>query len=255
MTTTMTTRPEQGATEASTDGSDHRSAAEDLGVMLPDGRHAAEVPMERLEADMLGLAGQLAAGTCAFLTMIGEYDARRGWESWEALSCAHWLNWRCGVGMVAAREQVRVARRLRELPVIHAHFSKGELSYSKVRAITRVAHAGNEADLVGLARAGTAAHVERACAALRRCADDRAAEQALRDGEQLAHLRRSLSWYHDDSGDLVVRVRIPAGRSAEGFLAAIKDATAPVSADPSDGSGGAVGDHTNDHTNDQAGEL
>ena len=230
MTTTMTTRPEQGPTAAAAAGTDapatDGSDAADPGLMLPDGRCSSEVPLERLEADMLGLAGQLAAGMCAFLTMVGEYDERRGWASWEALSCAHWLNWRCGVGIVAAREQVRVARRLRELPVVHAHFARGALSYSKVRAITRVAHPGNEAQLVDLARVATAAQVERCCAALRRCEDNRAAERALRDGEELAQLRRSLSWHHDDSGDLIVRARIPAGAAADSFLAAIRASTA-----------------------------
>ena len=69
----------------------------------------AGLPLERLEHEMLSLSGHLAAATCSFLVMVGEYDARGGWESWESYSCAHWLNWRCGVGMVAAREQVRVA--------------------------------------------------------------------------------------------------------------------------------------------------
>ena len=191
-------------------------------ILLPGGRELAAVPVEHLEHEMLGLAGHLAAATCSFLLMVGEYDARGSWASWECLSCAHWLNWRCGVGMTAAREQVRVARRLRELPLVRATFARGEISYSKVRAITRVAHPAIEAKLVDLARWSTASQLERACSALRRCADIADAEARLRDDEERAELRRSMTWYHDaDTGDLVVRLRIPAGAAAESFTSTI----------------------------------
>jgi hypothetical protein len=199
----------------------------------PDPRTEVDLeslPTERLEHEMLSLAGHLAAATCSFLRMVGEYDARRSWESWECLSCAHWLNWRCGVGMVAAREQVRVARRLRELPLVTEAFDRGELSYSKVRAITRVAHPGTEANLVDLARWSTASQLERACSALRRCSEQADAE--LRDEQDRAELRRSLTWSHDlDTGDLIVRARIPAGVAAESFRASI-DALADALAEP-----------------------
>jgi hypothetical protein len=189
----------------------------------PDPRTEVDLeclPTERLEHEMLSLAGHLAAATCSFLRMVGEYDARRSWESWECLSCAHWLNWRCGVGMVAAREQVRVARRLRVLPLLTEAFARGELSYSKVRAITRVALPGTEANLVDLARWSTASQLERACSALRRCSGQ--ADADLCDEQDRAELRRSLTWSTDlESGDLIVRARIPAGAAAESFRASI----------------------------------
>lgn len=191
-------------------------------VSLPDGRPLASVPAEHLEHQMLTLSGHLAAATCSFLLLVGEYDERRSWESWECLSCAHWLNWRCGVGMVAAREQVRVARRLRELPHVRAAFAEGRISYSKVRAITRVAHPAIEAKLVDLARWSTAAQLERACSALRGCADAEQAEHQLRDEEDRAELRRSARWYHEpETGDLIVRLRVPAGAAAESFRASV----------------------------------
>ena len=187
---------------------------------------------ERLEEELRSLAGHIAAATASFLVLVGEYDLRGGWRAWEVLSCAHWLNWRCGVGMTAAREQVRVARRLRELPVIAAEFAAGRLSYSKVRAITRVAHAGIEHELVSLAQSGTAAHVERACAALRRARRLRAAEADLVDAEQRSQMLRSLSWSRDwDSGDVVLKARIPA-EAAEVFLAGLGTALAQAQASP-----------------------
>lgn len=193
------------------------------GVVFAGEGEVSAMPMERLEEEMRGLAGHLAAATCAFLVLVGEYDARGGWQSWEALSCAHWLNWRCGVGMVAAREQVRVARRLRELPVVRAEFAAGRLSYSKVRAITRVAHPAIEEGLVHLAQAATAAQLERACSALRRCQDLSEAEAAIRQGEDRSVERRSLQWSTDPAtGELIVRLRIPGGVDVEGFRSTVE---------------------------------
>ena len=187
----------------------------------------AGLPLERLEHEMLSLSGHLAAATCSFLVMVGEYDARGGWESWESYSCAHWLNWRCGVGMVAAREQVRVARALRELPVVTAAFSAGEVSYSKVRAITRVAHAGNETELVELARFATAAQLERAVSRLRRSLDP----ESLVENEAESQRLRSLRWRTELNGDLVVRVRIPAGVAADAFRSQLRAAVVTEAAE------------------------
>jgi hypothetical protein len=73
------------------------------------------------------------------LLLIAEFDRREGWALGGFPSCAHFLNVRTGVGLVAAREKVRVARALEGLPQISAAMSRGELSYSKVRAATRIA--------------------------------------------------------------------------------------------------------------------
>ena len=109
------------------------------------------VPLERLEAQICELAGHLAAATCRFLVLLGDFDARRGWASWEMTSCAAWLSWKCQMSSGAAREHVRVARALRNLPVIRGEFGAGRLSYAKVRALTRIATPDTEADLAELA--------------------------------------------------------------------------------------------------------
>ena len=83
------------------------------------------MPLERLEAQICELAGHLAAATCRFLVLLADFDARRGWASWEMGSCAQWLSWKCQMSSGTAREHVRVARALRDLPVIRARFAAG----------------------------------------------------------------------------------------------------------------------------------
>ncbi|MGZ6968860.1 MAG: DUF222 domain-containing protein, partial [Acidimicrobiia bacterium] len=112
-------------------------------------------PMEWLEAEICTLAGHIAAATCRFLLLIGEFDDRGGWRTWECLSAAHWLSWKCGMSTRTAREHVRVAHALQELPVMTEAFAAGQLSYSKVRAMTRVATPKTERDLVEVAKHGT----------------------------------------------------------------------------------------------------
>ena len=121
----------------------------------------ARVPLERVEAQICELAGHLAAATCRFLVLLADFDARRGWASWEMGSCAQWLSWKCQMSSGTAREHVRVARALRDLPVIRARFAAGRLSYAKVRALTRIATPATEAGLAELAGPMTANQLER----------------------------------------------------------------------------------------------
>src|ERR1700681_1750313 len=89
-------------------------------IFNPDDAGPASVHLERLEAQICELAGHLAAATCRFLVLLGDFDARRGWTSWDMSSCAAWLSWKCQMTAGTAREHVRVARALRDLPVIRA---------------------------------------------------------------------------------------------------------------------------------------
>jgi uncharacterized protein DUF222/HNH endonuclease len=155
--------------------------------------------LERLGDEIAALAAHLDAATARFLTLLREFDARGGWES--CRSCAHWLSWRAGLDLGAAREQVRVARALGGLPRLAAALARGDVSYSKVRAITRVATPATEARLLEVARAGTASHVERIVRASRWV--DRQGVDA--DGR---HRRRSLAVYPDADGTFVVRGRL-----------------------------------------------
>ena len=84
------------------------------------------MPLERLEAQICGAqAGHLAAATCRFLVLLGDFDDRRGWAWWDMTSCAEWLSWKCQMSSGTAREHVRVARALRDLPVIRRELGAG----------------------------------------------------------------------------------------------------------------------------------
>ncbi len=113
-----------------------------------------------LAAQITDLCSVIHAATYRLLVMIRDFDDANGWHQPGLVSCAHWLNFQCGIGMNAAREKVRVAHALRELPNISKSFERGEVSYSKVRAMTRIANADNEDYLLNVARHGTAHHVE-----------------------------------------------------------------------------------------------
>ena len=134
--------------------------------------------------------------------MIREFDEKSGWNT-GFRSCAHWLNWRTGLDLGAAREKVRVAKALGELPLLSEAMRCGELSYSKVRALTRVATPENEAELLEFARTGTAAHVEKLVRAWRRV--DRQDEV---QHENLRHASRYLQAYTDEDGMVVLKARL-----------------------------------------------
>ena len=142
---------------------------------------------EALAAEITTLAGHLNAAQYRFLKLLDEFDRAQGWAEPGVRSLAHWLELKCGIGDLAAREKVRVARALRELPLIDAAFERGEISYSKVRAMTRAATPQNEAQLLNIARHGTAAHMERLVRVYRRCREQTGAapgETAIRREER-----------------------------------------------------------------------
>jgi hypothetical protein len=162
-----------------------------------------------LEDELATLAAHVNAATHRLLCLVAELDRREAWGQGGFLSCAHWLAWRIGLDLGAAREHVRVARALAGLPAVSLAFSRGELSYSKVRAVTRIARAETEAELLALARAGSAAQVERLVRAYRRA--DPAAENAR------ATAQAESRWLHTrwaEDGTLVVEGRLTPEQGA-----------------------------------------
>ena len=162
----------------------------------------------------MNMAGHLNAANRRWLGLIAEFDRRKGWSDSVTQSCAHWLNWQCGLDLGAAREKLRVAHALEGLPLMAAAMARGELSYSKVRALTRVATAATEGFLLSIGLHGTAHHVERLVRQYLRVQE---AEELSREERQQA--RRSVSYYFDDDdGSLLLKTRL----SAEGGMLALK---------------------------------
>src|SRR6202161_1318211 len=182
------------------------------------------ISLEELEAQITELAGHLNAANFRWLSLISEFDRRHGWSDGSTQSCAHWLNWQCGIDIGAAREKVRVAHALEKLPRIAVAMSRGELSYSKARALTRVACENTEEYFLSIALHGTAAHVEKLVRCYRRAKES---EELTREAQQQA--TRLLSHCYDEDGSLILKARLPAEMGAlvlKALDAALKDVSA-----------------------------
>ena len=160
------------------------------------------IDLERLGDQIAELSAHLDAATARLLELIREFDERGGWGN-GFNSCAHWLTWRVGLSPGAAREHVRVARALPALPRIAQALACGELSYSKVRALTRVATSETEARLLAVGRNGTAHHVERIVRGWRRLDRIAEAKEATR-----RHRARTLRVYQDEDDMVVIHARL-----------------------------------------------
>lgn len=199
----------------------------------------SELTADQLEAELIKLAAQINAATCRWLELAAEFERRGAHEEFGFASCATWLAWRCSMTKRAAREQLRVGRSLSELPRIRAEFASGRLSYSKVRALARVADATMEEELIELAHASTASQLERLL---------RAYGTATADDDAVAAERRHLTTWWDDDGMLTVRGSLPADEGAlllkaleiardELFASYVADAAADAPGSASDFSG------------------
>jgi len=164
--------------------------------------HRPTAELDHLGDEIAELSAHLEAATARLLDLIREFDARGGWNT-GFRSCAAWLSWRVGLDLGAARERVRVARALGTLPALADALARGELSYAKVRALTRVATPETEARLLAVGRAGTAAHIERIVRGWRRVDRHAEAREAARQ-----HRHRSLHVYPDEDGTVVIRGRL-----------------------------------------------
>jgi hypothetical protein len=184
--------------------------------------HACEIPafhhfpdpdyhdnLQRLEHEITKLAAHINAASYQLLELVGLYDEQKGWVQHGLASCAHWLQWQCGTNLAAAREKVRVARALPDLPKIAGAFREGRISYSKVRAMTRVATLKNEGTLLNVALHGTAHHIEKMVRNYRRGKR----LEALNE-ENRRHALRELRWYVGDHGCWVFKGRFSPEQGA-----------------------------------------
>ncbi|HEX7037579.1 MAG TPA: DUF222 domain-containing protein [Pseudomonadales bacterium] len=171
--------------------------------------HAVRVkdfrPLDDLETDLIATWRDVSRITYRFLVLLREFDLRQGWRAYGNNDCAEWLNWRCGIGRSTALDKVRVARALWFLPQISEAFRRGDLSYSKVRALTRVATEQNECELLDFALGVSAAQLEAFCRRIRN--GDAAA--AIADARR-QHESRSLVRHLREDGSGTISVELPA---------------------------------------------
>jgi hypothetical protein len=174
------------------------------------GQLAHPIPLQRartpahLESEITTLWGHITAATHRFLELVAEFDRIEGWAGDGLPSCAHWLNLHCGIGSVAAREKVRVARALETLPKIGEAFRCGQVSYSKVRAMTRVATPETQDTLLNIALHGTASHMERLVREFRKA--ERLEEARLAEHK---HRERYLRFGYDEDESLMIYAKLP----------------------------------------------
>lgn len=172
--------------------------------------------VDDLDNAIVGLTAKINATTFELLNLVREFDERAGWMRHGFAHCAEWLAYRCDFGLGAAREKVRVAHALRDLPAVSAAFETGALSYSKVRALTRVATRENEQALVDFASATTVTRLEERCRQLRNVQPE-AIDEANR-----VHAQRSLSIHRNVNRGMVtitVELRIEDGELIDQALA------------------------------------
>ncbi len=184
-------------------------------------------PLDELESSLLTSWREVTQAEHRFLKLLREFDLRRGWEAYGNHDCAEWLNWRCGFSRTAAQEKVRVAQALWVLPEIDEAFRCGDLSYSKVRALTCVATEVTERDLVAFAVKASAAQCEDYCRRLRN--GDPVASVA--DAQRL-HEGRSLVRHYRSDGSGTMTVELPR-ESLELVLTALERVGARLPEDPS----------------------
>ena len=180
-----------------------------------DSAEAATTTTKRAKAEALGdriasIAASIDAATQQQLTAIRHFDEIGGWAMQGAKTCAHWLSWRIGLGIVTAREKVRVAKALGKLPQIDATFATGAISYTKVRAMVRVATPENESLLLEQARTASGATLEAICSRYR----------ALQRGALLDPDRRFVRQRNMPDGTVQLTIRLMPDE-AETVMAAL----------------------------------
>jgi len=181
------------------------------------------ISIDELDRGIVNLAARINAATFELLILIRQFDERGGWLKWGLSNCAEWLHWRCDLSMSTAREKVRVAHALKTLSAISTAFSSGELSYSKVRPLTRVARTDNEEALLAFALKTTASRVEERCRELR-CGTVESVNEANR-----TNACRSLRVHRDsERGTMTITVELPleTGELLEKALDRARDSAA-----------------------------
>ncbi len=190
----------------------------------------------RLGERIAELAASINAAEARMMTLIADFDRRGGWKDGGYSSCAEWLAWRIGMKIGPARERVRAARALESLPQTADALADGTISYTKVRALTRVATPEREAELLEFARASSAAKLERTLRMWKKLSRD---EELT--AEQARHRSRTFSVFVDGDGMYVVKGRLEPEVGAV-LMRAVEAASDALFRREGDGGAGSRGD-------------
>jgi hypothetical protein len=169
-------------------------------VSLP----APDRSIDELDAAICRLASRIHAVNYELLVLVREFDDRMGFAKWGYSTCAEWLSWRFQISLSAAREKVRTAQALRDLPEISLAFGEGRLSYTKARALTRVAAEHGEDALLRYALDASAPDVEDRCRQIRNVHPD-----SVHDARRAWEARALSAWRNVARGTLCLRVELP----------------------------------------------
>lgn len=181
--------------------------------------------LDELEDEIVALSERINAFEYEFLVLIREFDLRQGWRAYHFNSCVEWLNMRCGIAPGTAREKMRVANALFDLPLTSGAFQSGELSYSKARALTRLANPENEQPLLDYAIPATAQQVDDYCRQLRNVQRELSTVDARRLYDQ-----RYLSRTCHGDGSMTISIELPR-ETGELVVKALELARAELEAD------------------------
>jgi hypothetical protein len=174
--------------------------------------------LDQLETDIISLSSHINSMEYEFLVLLREFDLRQGWKEYHFTNCADWMNMKCGMAPCTAREKLRVANALFDLPQTSTAFAQGELSYSKVRSLTRILTPHNEEQHLDFAIKATAAQVDKHCLELRNVQR----EISIVDANRL-YEHRYLSWSAHSDGSVTLSVELPK-ESADLVIRAIEKA-------------------------------
>lgn len=173
-----------------------------------------DLDLAALERHVRTGAAEIAAATCRWLGYVAEFVVRGDWAAQGHRTPAAWLSWAVGMAPSTAREHLRVALRLRELPQVRQRFAAGRISYSKVRAITRVATTATEQLLLRWADAAPAHVLERIIA------DARRLQQTTSDVDEdiVESVTVTRRWRADGTYELILRADAATGLQVDAHL-------------------------------------
>ena len=189
------------------------------------------ISIDELDTAIVSCAARINAATYEWLLLVRQFDERAGFLRWGLDNGGEWLAWRCDLSLITAKEKLRVAHALKILPAIAASFSQGELSYTKVRELTRVATPDNEQNLLDFALRTTATNVAQ------RCQELRMGDESSIDAAARAFANRSLRIRRDPHrGTMMVSVELPmeSGELLEKALDKARDDEVLDRPDPAD---------------------